>query len=503
MSNGTLREKSELDGECTKRRRNRKTAPLKTYKKQKKTTSLSLDDVFGTYSTDDESTKHSRSSIVPSLFKEKNEEVDDKKLITKIDETQKSRNGKEKTGNIRRLSLKKERKKGELEESDEDESDAEGKKIIPWKTENKQFLEKSMEKKVAGKKRFSKSDEVGEATAVITAGIPEKKKQKAEKSLVEISMFQEGDQKQVKTKTPTMPEQKKKGRKPTTNGQFEKKLAKNQSCYSEEQHEEQKREAAEAEQKNEKLQGESQRQKVERAGSGSSDDVGKSDVTSLNDRSPETVIQTHKLSNTKSAWKRHLKVGNSEEMKRSRKELKSPNIDVSQMVSDSYEGLKTGDVATVKQEPLNKVFERFVYKQIFLIPETVAVNNWISYHFQSLNKNGANNMKDNASKPESKSDSLFDSTNIDFNLLQSVKVAVTSESTTIEMEHMKMDHVSKGCLTNASSHSMSNECCSPQNLSHDKSNQSKKCDLIEQKLVTDKRSIAADNVIVPKCPKKP
>ncbi|VDO65252.1 unnamed protein product [Onchocerca flexuosa] len=109
-------------------------------------------------------------------------------------------------------------------------------------------------------------------------------------------------------------------------------------------------------------------------------------------------------------------------------------------------------------------------------------------------------MKDNASKPESKSDSLFDSTNIDFNLLQSVKVAVTSESTTIEMEHMKMDHVSKGCLTNASSHSMSNECCSPQNLSHDKSNQSKKCDLIEQKLVTDKRSIAADNVIVPKCP---
>ncbi|VDP14850.1 unnamed protein product [Onchocerca flexuosa] len=302
-------EKSELDGECTKRRRNRKTAPLKTYKKQKKTTSLSLDDVFGTYSTDDESTKHSRSSIVSSLFKEKNEEVDDKKLITKIDETQKSRNGKEKTGNIRRLSLKKERKKGELEESDEDESDAEGKKIIPWKTENKQFLEKSMEKKVAGKKRFSKSDEVGEATAVITAGIPEKKKQKAEKSLVEISMFQEGDQKQVKTKTPTMPEQKKKGRKPTTNGQFEKKLAKKLKRKQKEQHEEQKREAAEAEQKNEKLQGESQRQKVERAGSGSSDDVGKSDVTSLNDRSPETVIQTHKLSNTKSAWKRHLKVG--------------------------------------------------------------------------------------------------------------------------------------------------------------------------------------------------
>lgn len=46
---------------------------------------------------------------------------------------------------------------------------------------------------------------------------------------------------------------------------------------------------------------------MDRAGSGSSDDVGKSDVTSLNDRSPETGIQTHKLANTKSAWKRHLK----------------------------------------------------------------------------------------------------------------------------------------------------------------------------------------------------
>lgn len=46
-----------------------------------------------------------------------------------------------------------------------------------------------------------------------------------EKSLVEISMFREDDQKQIKT-TPTIPEQKKKGRKPATNGQFEKKLAK-------------------------------------------------------------------------------------------------------------------------------------------------------------------------------------------------------------------------------------------------------------------------------------
>lgn len=44
-------------------------------------------------------------------------------------------------------------------------------------------------------------------------------------------------------------------------------------------------------------------------------------------------------------------------------------------------------------------------------------------------------MKGNASKPESKSDSLFGSTNIDFNLLQSVKVAVTSAPTTMEMEH--------------------------------------------------------------------
>lgn len=100
---------------------------------QKKTSSLSLDDVFGTYSTDDECTKHSRGSVVPSLYKEKDEkEEDGKKATTKADESQKSRNEKEKVENTRRSSLKKERKKEKLEESDEGEFGAEGKKVFLW-----------------------------------------------------------------------------------------------------------------------------------------------------------------------------------------------------------------------------------------------------------------------------------------------------------------------------------------------------------------------------------
>lgn len=47
-----------------------------------------------------------------------------------------------------------------------------------------------------------------------------------EKSLVEISMFKEDDKKSAKMKTSTMLEQNKKSRKPGTNGDFEKKLAK-------------------------------------------------------------------------------------------------------------------------------------------------------------------------------------------------------------------------------------------------------------------------------------
>lgn len=146
----------------------------------------------------------------------------------------------------------------------------------------------------------------------------------------------------------------------------------------EERHEEQKREAAEAKQRDEKLQGESQRQKVDRAGSGS-DGVGTCGVPSQNDRSPETVVQSHESSSTKGVRKRHLKTESayfwcnlkifsmfsdfviftldldSEEVKRSRKESKSPKTDVSQTNSDSCEDMKTKDVMIVKQEPLSKV----------------------------------------------------------------------------------------------------------------------------------------------------
>lgn len=100
---------------------------------QKKTSSLSLDDVFGTYSTDDESTKHSKGSIVPSLYKEKNEKEESvKKATTKVDESQKLKDEKEKMESTSRLSLKKECKKEKLEESDEGESGGEGKKVFPF-----------------------------------------------------------------------------------------------------------------------------------------------------------------------------------------------------------------------------------------------------------------------------------------------------------------------------------------------------------------------------------
>lgn len=101
---------------------------------QKKTTSLSLDDVFGTYSTDDESTKHSRGSIVPSLYKEKDEkDGNDKKASIKIDESQKSKNENEKMESTRRLSLKKERRKEKVEETDDGESDGERKKVLLYR----------------------------------------------------------------------------------------------------------------------------------------------------------------------------------------------------------------------------------------------------------------------------------------------------------------------------------------------------------------------------------
>ncbi|VBB29844.1 unnamed protein product, partial [Acanthocheilonema viteae] len=463
-------EKSESEEERSKRRCNRKAATSKSYKKQKKTSSLSLDDVFGTYSTDDESTKHSRGSIVPSLYKEKNEkEESGKKAITKIDESQKSKSEKEKTESTRRLSLKKERKKEKLDES-ENESVGEENKITPRKVESKQVFEKSIEKKVTGKKRFGKNHEVGEAIMTTTEGAPEKKRQKTEKSLVEISMFREDDKKVVKGKTFTTFEQKKKSRKPGTNGQFEKKLAKKLKREQEERHEEQKREVDGAKQKDEKLQNENQRQKVDRAESRSSDGAGTSDVPSLSDQSSTAVVQSHASSSVKTVRKRYLRAENSEKVKRSRKEPKSPTTDVSRMDSDSSENLKT-DVTAVKQEPS-----------------------------QSLEKIDVNNMRDSASGRESKSSSPSNRTNTGFDLLQSVKMATTATPLTAEIEHTEMDCVSEECSTNTALYTRSNEYCSPCNISRDELDQSKKIDSIVQKLETDGSSMAADSIIVSRHP---
>uniref|UniRef100_A0A0R3QR41 SPOC domain-containing protein n=1 Tax=Brugia timori TaxID=42155 RepID=A0A0R3QR41_9BILA len=463
-------ERSESEEEHSKRRRSRKIATSKSCKKQKKTTSLSLDDVFGTYSTDDESTKHSRGSIVPSLYKEKDEKEEGKKAVTKIDGNQKLKDEKEKAGNTRRLSLKKERKKEKLEESD-DESCEEGKKTVPRKVESKQVLEKSVERKVTGKKRCSKNDEVCEAAAIAnTVEVPEKKKQKVEKSLIEISMFREDNKKTTKAKTSTTPEQKKKNRKPGISGQFEKKLAKKLKREQKERYEEQKREAAMTKQKDERLQDEGERQKMDKANSDCTDGTG----PNFDERSPKTAIQSHESSSTKGARKRHLRAENSEQVKRSRKEPKSLKVEMSGTDSDSYEDLKKNDALVMKQEPSSKSPENF----------------------------DANNIRNNISGPESKSDLPSDGTNTGPDIPQLTKISVASMPGTVEMEHTEMDCVSEECATNIILHTTSNEYPSPQNTSHDESDQSKKYDSVEQKLETDRPLVTADNDIVSRHPQE-
>ncbi|EJD74291.1 hypothetical protein LOAG_18374 [Loa loa] len=461
-------ERSESEEDHSKRKRSRKGAGLKIYKKQKKTMSLSLDDVFGTYSTDDESTKHSKGSIVPSLYKEKDEKENGKKAITKSDENQKSKNEKEKIENTKRLTLKKERKKEKLDESDGGESGAEGKKVVPRKTESKQIFERSVERKVTGRKRFGISDEVSEATTVNTV-LPEKKKQKAEKSLVVISMFREEDKRLSKVQAPITLEQKRKSQTPGTSRQFEKKLAKKLKREQKERHEEQKREAAETKQKDEKLQNETQRQKVNRADSGNSDGAGVSGISSLNDRNSETVVQSHESSSTKCVRKRHFKAENSEKVKKSREEPKSPKTDVSETISDSCQDLKRKAVVVVKQEPSNKS------------PEKIAVNN----------------VRDDISGPESKSGSPSDRRNTALHLPQSVKTTVPSViPAVVEVKRIEVDCISEECATNTTLHTMANEYHSPRNKLHDESNRSSKYGSMEQKLETDGSSVVADNIVV-------
>uniref|UniRef100_A0A915Q4P4 RRM domain-containing protein n=1 Tax=Setaria digitata TaxID=48799 RepID=A0A915Q4P4_9BILA len=433
-------ESFDSDEERSKRKRSRKTAS-KLSKKQKKT-SLSLDDVFGTYSTDDESTKYSRGSIVPSLYKEKDEkEESGKKVPRKMHENQRSRNEKEKAENSRSSNLKKERKKEKLEEADE--SGVEEKETNPQKAESfKQTFE--TEKKI-GNKRFSKGDEEIEVTSV---KVPVKK-QKAEKSLIEISMFREDEKKLGKAKTSATSDQKKKSRKPGVDRQFEKKLAKKLRREQKERHEEQKREVVEAKQKDEDLKSGKQ-QEMGRTGSGTSDSAILADIAISNERSPETDNHNFEDHSTKCARKRHFKVENSEEVKRRRKNPKSPKMRLSQTDSDSCEDLKTRSVVLLKQESTNK----------------------------PLQKVGSDSIRDISFKSEAKNDSLSGSTDTGPDLL-------LSKPLTAEMDLHEVDSVLEDCETNTALHTISNECNSPGNTLHDESEQPKNYDSVEQELRSD------------------
>ncbi|VDK63783.1 unnamed protein product [Gongylonema pulchrum] len=83
-----------------------------------------MDDVFGAYSTDDESTKHSmsRCSIVPSLYKEKDEKDEEgstgKRRAKKATDT--STSFKEKTTD-KNSACKKEKRKEKVNGNDEEE----------------------------------------------------------------------------------------------------------------------------------------------------------------------------------------------------------------------------------------------------------------------------------------------------------------------------------------------------------------------------------------------
>ncbi|VDM97030.1 unnamed protein product [Thelazia callipaeda] len=292
--------------------------------------SLSLDDVFGTYSTDEESTKP-RGSILPSLYKEKDKKDEIvKKNVKKTEEL-----CKEKVDDNKSSNLKKERNKklgGSDGESATDEKKKTARKVE--KCRSKQ-IEKN-EKKIVTKKRSDKGNETSRSSVDASIDLSEKKKQKTiwkkifqEKSLVEISMFQEDEKKMAKRKSSAVSERKKKIKRTGVDEVFEKKLAKKLRREQEGKREEQRKDAAEVGVKEEPIQSDGELPKVGMTVCANRDTVSTSEFVAAKDEITEgiekqEVAQNHGSCGMKDARKRILEVESSKEIKRSKEASKSP-----------------------------------------------------------------------------------------------------------------------------------------------------------------------------------
>uniref|UniRef100_A0A915BDJ7 Msx2-interacting protein n=1 Tax=Parascaris univalens TaxID=6257 RepID=A0A915BDJ7_PARUN len=258
---------SDSDEEVVESRR-RKRKPAASKKSVKRTQaklkahSLSLDDVFGAYSTDDESTQQSRGSLAPSVDSknDKREKAKEKKEKEREGEKGKEKEATEKEKEEgekekERMEKPREKERDRAKEKEKEEKDKEG------EMERSEEVEKEKEKKFESRKRPKKTLSTVELFGRDSdVDMPsEKKKQKVEKSLVEISMFPEVNKKELKQK-------KKEGSRKTSEvkktkegektqvsktEQFEKKLAKRLRKEQKEREEEQKREADESKKKKE------------------------------------------------------------------------------------------------------------------------------------------------------------------------------------------------------------------------------------------------------------
>uniref|UniRef100_F1KPJ2 Msx2-interacting protein n=1 Tax=Ascaris suum TaxID=6253 RepID=F1KPJ2_ASCSU len=258
---------SDSDEEVVESRR-RKRKPAASKKSVKRTQaklkahSLSLDDVFGAYSTDDESTQQSRGSLAPSVdskndkrekTKEKKEKEREAEKGKEKETTEKEKEEGEKEKE--RTEKQREKERDKAKEKEKEEKDKEG------EMERSEEVEKEKEKKVESKKRSKKTlstvELFGRDSDVDMP--PEKKKQKVEKSLVEISMFPEMNKKEPKQKKKESSRKTSEVKKAkeaekaqvSKTEQFEKKLAKRLRKEQKEREEEQKREADESKKKKE------------------------------------------------------------------------------------------------------------------------------------------------------------------------------------------------------------------------------------------------------------
>ncbi|VDM37512.1 unnamed protein product [Toxocara canis] len=298
----------------SKRRKRKPVTSKKTVKRaqtKSKAHSLSLDDVFGAYSTDDESTQQSRGSMAPSVDskvdkKEKARERVKEKDKMKEKEAEKEREEREKVKERAEKQKEKEREKAKEKEKEEKETERTD------EVEKEKEKEKKSEPKKRPKKNLSTLELFGRDSDV---EIPsERKKQKVEKSLVEISMFPEMNKKEGKQK------KKESGRKGSElkktkegkeavvskNEQFEKKLAKRLRKEQKEREEEQKREADESKKKEEEGRNEKDAEKLnEPAGKGK--DSTKAEESREEEESPhKTDVEDSKRDHEQSAKKDSL-----------------------------------------------------------------------------------------------------------------------------------------------------------------------------------------------------